>query len=178
MKAIKAFFLSRLMREKALLLLFVMLGVAIWCSSFTNRAGTLAKEFRQTSVELTTQSMVLGQRVQIEEAAKKSIAQLDPSKTFNASGLFAAASGIAKNVGLSNTASDETNDETSSQFIVHNLRFRVRKAEFATIQKFYLEVQKKSPYIGLEQCTLQVDRAQPNQLTAVFKLTSVEVVRP
>jgi hypothetical protein len=56
MKAFKAFFLSRLMREKALLLAFVGIGAVIWLSSFVGRARTFARGFRQTTQEFECQN--------------------------------------------------------------------------------------------------------------------------
>ena len=70
-----------------------------------------------------------------------------------------------------------TNDDPGPQFIMHNLRFSVTKAQWEGLKDFYLKIQQRSPYIVLEQCTVQADRANPSQLSAVFKLRSIEVVR-
>ena len=177
MKAFKAFFLSRLMREKALLLAFVGLGAAIWCSNYAGRAASFWRDYSRTSETLKTQRHVLASGPAIEAAAKKAIAQLDPAKTLNATSLLATITNLAKDAHLDSGRSEDQNDDPGPQFIMHNLRFSVTKALWVDLEGFYGKIQQRSPYIVLEQCTLQADRANPAQLSAVFKLRSIEVVR-
>jgi hypothetical protein len=177
MKAFKAFFLSRLMREKALLLAFVGLGAAIWLSNYANRASSFWREYGRTAETLKMQRKVLASGPAIEAAAKKAIAQLDPAKTLNATSLLATITNLAKDAHLDSGRSEDQNDDPGPQFIMHNLRFSVTKAQWMDLEGFYLKIQQRSPYIVLEQCTVQADRANPNQLSAVFKLRSIEVVR-
>ena len=177
MKAFKAFFLSRLMREKALLLAFVGLGAAIWLSSYASRAASFWREYSGTAETLATQRKVLASGPAIEAAAKKAIAQLDPAKTLNATSLLATITNLAKDAHLDSGRSEDQNDDPGPQFIMHNLRFSVTKALWADLEVFYGKIQQRSPYIVLEQCALQADRANPTQLSAVFKLRSIEVVR-
>ena len=177
MKAFKAFFLSRLMREKALLLAFVGLGAAIWCSNYAGRAASFWRDYSRTSETLKTQRHVLASGPAIEAAAKKAIAQLDPAKTLNATSLLATITNLAKDAHLDSGRSEDQNDDPGPQFIMHNLRFSVTKALWGDLEEFYGKIQQRSPYIVLEQCTLQADRANANQLSAVFKLRSIEVVR-
>jgi hypothetical protein len=177
MKTFKIFFLSRLMREKALLLAFVGLGAVIWLSSFSGRAGAFWKEFSRTGDTLEKQREILASGPAIEAAAKKAIAQLDPKKTLNATNLLATITNLAKETRLDTGRSEDQSDDPSPQFIMHNLRFSANKAPWADLAAFYLKIQQLSPYIVLEQCTVQADRANPNQLSVVFKLRSIEVVR-
>ena len=177
MKAFKAFFLSRLMREKALLLAFVGLFAAIWLYHFVGRAGAFGHEFGHTAATLKLQRDTLARGPAIEVAAKKAIAQLDPAKTLNATSLLATITNLAKDAHLDSGRSEDQKDENSAQFIMHNLRFSVTKAQWADLLEFSGKIQERSPYIVLEQCALQADRANPNQLSAVFRLRSIEVVR-
>ena len=177
MKAFKAFFLSRLMREQALLLAFVGLGAVIWLSSYSGRAAVFWKEFSRTADTLKTQRMVLASGPTIEAQAKKAIAQLDPARTLNATNLLATITNLAKDAHLDTGRSEDQNDEPGAQFIMHNLRFSANKAQFLDLEAFYVKIQQLSPYIVLEQCTVQADRANASQLSAVFKLRSIEVVR-
>jgi len=176
MKAFKAFFLSRLMREKALLLAFVGLGAVIWLANYSGRAAAFWREFSGTSKTLRSQRDDLASGPAIEAAAKKAVAQLDPTKTFNATSLLATITNLSKEAHLDGR-SDDQNDDSGPQFTMHTLRFSVTKAQWADLEDFYLKIQQRSPYIVLEQCTLQTDRANPSQLSAVFKLRSIEVVR-
>ena len=51
------------------------------------------------------------------------------------------------------------------------------KVDWATLKQFYLELSKRSPYIGIEQFSMQVDRANPALLNANFQISSVEISR-
>ena len=177
MKALKAFFLSRLMREKALLLAFVGLGAAIWLFNYVGRATSFSREYISTAATLKKQRDVIVSGPATEAAAKKAIAQLDPAKTLNATSLLATITNLAKDAHLDSGRMEDQNDEPGPQFIMHNLRFSATKARWEDLEEFYLRIQQRSPYIVLEQCTLQADRANPLQISAVFRLRSIEVVR-
>ena len=71
MKVLQAWFLSRVAREKMLLLAFVLLGVAIWASSLLGRGQVWYGDFAATRAELDDQAFWLGRRASIEEAAKR-----------------------------------------------------------------------------------------------------------
>jgi hypothetical protein len=179
MKAFKAFFLSRLMREKALLLAFVGIFAAIWLSNFAGRVSAFSRSFRQTTSDLDQQRRVLNSRQSIEAAAKKAIAQFDPTKTYNLSNLIAAVNQLATAADLKNASIEAFPDAPMPQFEVHSVRFRAVVPNdqpgfgYLKLKKFYLEIGKKAPYIGVEQCVMVVSGAN---LTSEFKLSAVELV--
>jgi hypothetical protein len=176
MKAFKAFFLSRLMREKALLLAFAGIGAAVWLSSFGSRAGVFSRSFRETTHELDQQRRVLNSRQSIEDAAKRAIAQFVPTKTYNQSNLIAAVNQLATAADLKNSPIEAFADTATAQFVMHSVRFRAivpaNEEGFLKLRRFYLELVKKSPYIGIEHCAMVVSGAT---FTAEFKLSAVEI---
>ena len=58
-RTLRIFFLSRLLREKLLLLGFVGIGVAMWASAFSKHVGTFWRAQQVTSGELAFQRQVL-----------------------------------------------------------------------------------------------------------------------
>ena len=128
MKALKAFFLSRLMREKALLLAFVGIFAAIWLSNFTGRASAFTRSFRQTTSDLDQQQKVLDSRQSTEAAAKKAIAQFDPAKTYNLSNLIAAVNQLATAADLDTLPGI---GPTTAQAIVD---YRLQNGSFQSVQ--------------------------------------------
>ena len=48
-------------------------------------------------------------------------------------------------------------------------------ADLSALLKFYGELAQRSPYIGLEQFSLTIDRASPGQLNASFRAVSAEL---
>lgn len=176
MSALKAYFLSRLMREKVLLLGFITLIVVVWFSSFTERARVFQRKFSETGAELQQQRMWLDSSPRIEAVSRQAVARLDPAKTFDSIKLHAELDELAKDAGISMRADDPRN-EPSNYFNVHSLRIRISKVDYASLVKFYTELQKRSPYIGIEQISVQSEPNNPALLTAQLRVSSVEVLR-
>lgn len=175
----KAFFLSRLLREKILLLAFLLLICGVWANSAYKRSTAFSREYSGVALELKEQAAWLGSREQIEADAAHAISQLDPAQTLDSSKLLAEVNRLAAEVGItSNMRADDTRDEHSSQFSLHSIRVTLTKVEYSTLVKFYMALQKRTPYIGLEQFSLHAPQASnPSQLTAMFRLSSVEVAK-
>jgi len=172
----KAFFLSRLFREKLILLAFILLGAAMWLSSAADRAHVFFDQAHATSIELDDQKRWLAGRAQIEAAAKKAIEQLDPSRTYDSVRLQAELVAIAQSVGLTkDTSVDDTQVTPGTQFSLNSVRFVIRNAEWQTLERFYQELSKHAPYIGIEEFSISSNKANPSQLNAALRVSSVEI---
>jgi len=172
----KAFFLSRLFREKLILLAFAALAAAMWLSSAFDRAHGFAQKVHATSTELLDQKQWLAGRTKIEAAAKGAVQQLDPSRTYDSVRLQAELVSIAQSVGLSkDTAIDDAQVTAGAQFSLNSVRFVIRNAEWQTLERFYKELSKRSPYIGIEEFSIFSNKANPAQLNAALRVSSVEI---
>lgn len=178
MKKLRHFFLTRALREKALLLTFLAIGVGIWISSLNRRAQVSVRDYGRTTAELNVQQQWLSQKAEIEASAAAAVQNLDPSKTFNAARLNAELAAIAAAVGLTRDFQTESpRTDRTNQFSVHTIQFTARRAQFDVLTKFYQELLKRAPYIGIEQFALAADRTNPAQLNASLRVTSVEIAR-
>ena len=65
-RSLRAFFMSRLLREKLLLLAFVGLGMLWWLSAFATRAARFSRDQQATSLALAIQQQWLNNRGAIE----------------------------------------------------------------------------------------------------------------
>ena len=173
----KAFFLSRLLREKILLLAFTLLGAAIWLSGVGERVGTQVRALRMTSTDLDVQQRWLLQRERIEKEAGLAIEHLDPSRSFDSVRLQGELNTLARAAGLANYDVSDSRTVRSSQFAVHSVQFSARNADIGALIKFYQALAQRAPYLGLEQFALASNRANPAQLTASWRVTSVEIAR-
>lgn len=174
----KAYFLSRLTREKYLVLALLLIGVAIWGNTVMKRARHIQQTYSATKHELEVQDRWLASKAQIEADAAAAIARLEPARTLDSTKLLAEANRMAAEAGITaNLQVDDIKDEHSAQFALHSLRLTMKKVDYPSLVKFYVELQKRSPYIGLEQFSLQSEPSNPAQLTAIYRLTSVEVLR-
>lgn len=176
--SLRAFFLSRLLREKILLIVFIGFGTVIWLSAFSKRAVAFWREQRTTTVALKTQQDLLNRRVQIQADVEKAAAQLDPAKTFNRNRLIAEVSNLSSAAGFrANTSGEPGQTTTNGQFSVHNYSYTIRnipQTEWMALQKFYVALRDRSPYIGIDQATLVTSPTNRTQLSLQLKVSAVE----
>lgn len=176
-RTLRAFFLGRLLREKLLLVVFALLGVLMWLSSYSKRLGAFWREQRSTTVALNDQQRWLDNRKALEDAAQKAAGRLDASQTLDAVRLVAAVGALASEAGLRNTSSGGATDQSNGQVSIHTLPYMINRADWESLKKFYIALSARSPYIGIEKFTLNSDRANPAQLNLAITVSSVEISR-
>ena len=89
--------------------------------------------------------------------------------------LVAEVTGMAKRAGLAvNTEAPRT--QRSPQFAIHTVQVTTRKAELASLLRFYQELSSKAPYLGLEQVSVQGDRGNPGMVNVNMQIASVELL--
>src|SRR5688572_12770144 len=177
-RTIRAFFLSRALREKLLLVVFVGIAVLWWGSSFVTRASGFWQAQRTTVLRLREQAEWIKNENTIKETAKKTASRLDPTKTLSGNQLVTTVSQLANEAGLKGLqTAGGTVTTTSGQFAVHSQEFVIRNVEWETLGKFYEALQRRSPYISLERFTLTSAANNAAQLTLNLKVTSVEITR-
>ena len=173
----KAYFLSRLLREKILLLALVGIGAAIWLSSVSDRASVQWKKIQATTIDLDIQQRWLLQRERIERGAIVAVERLDPSRTFDAVRLQSELNSLARSAGLSNYNVTDSRVSRTSQFSVHSVQFSVNNADIGSLITFYQMLEQRAPYLGLEDFKLASNASNPAQLRAEWRVTSVEIAR-
>jgi DNA-binding cell septation regulator SpoVG len=172
----KAWFLCKLLREKVLVIGFVLLAALIWLSSAGSRLGKTRLAFAAAGSELNTQANWLANRETIEKLATEAAGKLDASKTYDATFLVAEVMSMAKRAGLAvNTEPPRT--QGSAQFAVHTVLVSARRSEMAAVLRFYQELSDKAPYLSIEELSLQGDRSALGMLNINVRIASVELVR-
>ena len=173
----KTFFLSRLFREKVLLLGLVFVAAFLWLLSMLGRATTFVSDYKNTSATLERQQVMLDAADSVRARSEAALHRLDSSRTFDVVRLQAELDTIATTAGIANkTISDSRTDKTS-QFSVNSAQIQLRNTDYASLVKFYEELKKRSPYIGIDSFTITPNAANPAQLTIAIKVSSVEIVR-
>jgi hypothetical protein len=166
----KAFFLSRLFREKMLLLGLVMLVAVTWLTGALGRTARFKRAFFETSEQLTIQRGWLDRQASIEAEAKAAIQNLEPAKTFDGVRLQAEIDALAKRTGVANYSADPVLSDRTSQFTKHSMQLQIRNAEWDKLRNFYGELRKEAPYIGIEQFKIQVANGKHNMSIRVFSV--------
>ena len=171
----KTFFNSKSIRERVLMSAFLLIAVALWGTSLLGRTRLLQTEWKTTSQDIAEQLDWLKNKAQVENRTAKVTAQLDPTKTFNATQAFAEVNRLAQGMPVEMGA---TRTERTENFAMHSLQVTIRRTDLKQLIKFYLDLSQKAPYLGIDQCSLSLDRANPGQVNAVFRIYSVEVLTP
>jgi hypothetical protein len=172
----KAFFYSCRLREKLLLTGFLLLAAAIWLSSEARRGTARWREWRATARVLQNQRDTIDHRAATEAALTRAAAHLDPARTFNSGTLVGELSRITDQLGVSATSASEIiGTERSGQLAVNTVNCTVRNISLSALLSLVAELDKRAPYIGIEQFMLNV--APNGALTVSLRISSVEVVR-
>lgn len=171
----KAFFQARSLRERVLLLVFALIGLGWWAPAALGRLGTLRRDLKEFTAERETQQMWLSHRTEIEARATAAGRMLNPAKTLDASQAFAELNRMTAGLTAELAAQRSVRAE---QFALHNVQVSIRRADLKGLYGFYEQLSARAPYLGIEQCVVSVDRANPGLLNAVFRVYSIEALRP
>ena len=176
MNPVKSWFLSRILREKMLVLVLVLTAAVIWLSSATDHLKAKLSAYRAAVSTLATQQVWLDAKPEIEKAAEEAVKNLDPSKTYNSTFLVSKILGLAGESGLT-VNTDPPRTLRSSQFSVHTVQVITRRAELPALLRFYQKLASEAPYLGLEYVQITGDRSNPGMINATLQVASVELVR-
>jgi hypothetical protein len=176
MRTLKIFFLSRLLREKLMLVLFVAIAALWWASALVTRASAEYRSHHALTSTLAEQKRWLASRGAIEAAAQQAVKNLDPSKTLDDTRLVGDLIALARehNVTLSNDAPQTVR---TPQFAVHTVQINLQRTDWDSLNAFYYAIADRSPYMGVTQFAI-ASLPNPNQLNASMQVSSVEIVRP
>lgn len=172
----KRSFLTRSLREKALVLAFAVLASLTWLLSALGRSRALAQDWRAVAATGAEQREWLKNQAQIEAQAARATGQLDAARTLNGARLIGELNALASQAGLAPEVSGQRTERTT-QFAFHSAQVTFRRAELAALVRFYEEISKRSPYIGLEQVSLAIDRGAPGTVNATFRVVAAELQR-
>ncbi len=169
-------FMNRTRREKYMVVLFLLAIVIIWGGSLADRAGAISREFETTGSLLQEQQIVLDNAEEIEARMRAGVENLDPERILNGSRLLSEIASIAQRHGL-NPDITPPDTEEGEVFFFHLVRVTIRQADMASLMAFSDDIQRRAPYMGLEQLNLTPNRENPTQLAAVFRISSVELTQ-
>ena len=169
----KRFYNTKSLRERVLMLAFLLIGVAWWGAEILERGRDAGQAWRSLARDAEVQRLWLGQGGKVGERTAVVARQLDPAHTLNAAQAYAEISRLAQ--GLPVEMGAQRTDRTDA-FALHSLQVTFRRTDMAALVKFYGGISARAPYLGIEQCTISVDRTTPGLVNAVFRIYSVEAV--
>lgn len=170
----RRFFLSRTGREQGLMLAFAALAAVAWALGAADRAKIRSQDWRLSRAESEAQQLWLDREAVITARAVAATQQLDPAKTLNGPRLVAELNTLATAAGLSAEVTG-LRTEMAGRFAFHAVQVSFRRVELAALVRFYAELAQRSPYLGLEQVSLAVDRGNPGQLNVTLRVVAAEL---
>lgn len=170
----KKFYNAKSLRERLLMLGFLVIGVAWWGSAVAARVRLNVVAWQSAANDAEMQRLWLAQEATVGERTASVARQLEAGRTMNAAQAFAEVNRLAQGMPIEMGA--QRTDRTDN-FALHSLQVTFRRVDMASLLRFYEGVVARAPYLGIDQCTVSADRATPGSVSAVFRVYSVEAVR-
>jgi hypothetical protein len=172
---VKNFYNTKSLRERLLMLSFLLIGVAWWGSALVGRVRFNVSAWQAAGRDAELQQLWLAQEAAVGARTAAVAQQLDAGRTMNATQALTEVDRLAQ--GLPHDLGGQRTDRTDS-FALHSLSVTFRRVDMAGLLRFYEGVAARAPYLGIDQCTISAERASPGVINAVFRVYSVEAVRP
>jgi hypothetical protein len=169
----KKFFLRLAVRERLLLLVFLGLAAGLWgwgASVRFLRWRTHQADYRRQVAE---QQLWIERKPQIEALARQAALRFQPDRTLDAVRLFSEVNRLAAGM---NFDVDGQRSEQSGRIAIHQVQLNLRLVDITAFLAFYAELQKREPYLGIEQCEFSSERAAAGRLNARIRIYAIEVL--
>jgi hypothetical protein len=170
-------FNGRSQREQALVAIFILLGAAVWLLSSVGRLRRAVEAWHSVRLEQSAQQLWLNRQGEIQQRSVAAAGDLDPTRTYDATGLVSAISSMAKHAGLAPVVDAATSRKTPP-LAHHTARVTFRRAGLPALVRFYDEVTRQAPYLSLDEVAIQTDRSGPGLVNVTLQISATQVLRP
>jgi hypothetical protein len=164
-------------RERYMALAALLVAAFLWASSSWGRTRDSWDAWQSLESEAATQKAWLDKRVEIKAAADAAVKGLDAGRGYDATRLVEEALAAAKDAGL-NPNTDSPKTQKSGKFAVHSLQLSCRRADLASVVRFYQAISPRAPYLAVNALSLQADRGNSGTVTMIVTLSSLELIAP
>ena len=170
------FFRRMTVREKLLLLLFVLVILFLWTGSLLGRISDWNQARRQAKTDLATQEQWLARAGEFTEGLEQALARVDPSKTYSGTQLSGRIDGLLREAGLAGSADiDPVRTREGEIFNDHNIRVRLSRISIAELIRFNKLLRRETPYINIQRVRLNANRRNPEELDVRFEINSFDL---
>jgi len=159
----KAYFLSRHIREKMLILGLVIIAIAFWLPSLIGRTNQLLAEKKLAESKIAEQQPWLDRRDEIDAEEAAAVNKLKPELSFDKLKLTSEITKMAEAASVNPApiiGAATSSKATSRQLSISSIRVTLNNVDMPTLVSFYRELAKRSPYISISDCTIQVRQAR------------------
>jgi len=171
----KHFFFSLKPRERYMALAALLVAALLWSTGAWSRVRAGWDDWRALEESALVQKSWLAKEREVRNATALAVQGLDSGRGYDQAKLVAEAVNATKEAGLSaNTESPKTTK--GGKFAIHSLQMSCRKADLASVLRFYESVKSRAPYLAIGNLSMTADRGSAGTVTFKATLTALELL--
>lgn len=163
--------------ERYMALAAIAVAAILWATSAWGRVHAGWSGWQSLEGEAAIQMAWMEKKAAIKAAAVAAVQDLDAGRGYDTTRLVEEALAAAKEAGLSPTT-DAPKTQKSGKFAVHSLQLSCRRADMASVVKFYQAISPRAPYLAINSLSLQSDRGTAGTVTMQVTVSSLELIAP
>ncbi len=171
----KHFFFSLKPRERFMALAALLVAALLWSTSAWTRVRGGWDDWRALEESALVQKSWLAKEREVRNATALAVQGLDSGHGYDQAKLVAEAVSATNEAGLNaNTESPKTTK--GGKFAIHSLQMSCRKADLASVLRFYESVKSRAPYLAIGNLSMTVDRGSAGTVTFKATITALELL--
>ena len=171
----KHFFFSLKPRERLMALVALLVAATLWSTTAWSRVRGGWDDWRGLEESALVQKSWLAKEREVRNATALAVQGLDSGRGYDQAKLVAEAVNATKEAGLgANTESPKTTK--GGKFAIHSLQMSCRKADLASVLRFYESVKSRAPYLAVGNLSMTADRGTAGTVTFKATLTALELL--
>jgi hypothetical protein len=171
----KHFFFSLKPRERLMGLAALLVAALLWSTGAWARVQGSWDEWQALEEDAIVQKSWIAKEREVRNATAVAVQGLDSGHGYDQAKLVAEAINATNEAGLSaNTESPKTTK--AGKFAVHSLQLSCRKADLASVLRFYESVKSRAPYLAIGNLTMTADRGSAGTVTFKATVTALELL--
>ena len=171
----KHFFFSLKPRERFMALAALLVAATLWSTGAWTRVRGGWDAWRALEEDAVVQKSWLAKEREIRSATALAVQGLDSGHGYDQAKLVAEAVNATKEAGLNaNTEAPKTTK--AGKFAIHSLQMSCRKADLASVLRFYESVKSRAPYLAIGNLSMTADRGSSGTVTFKATITALELL--
>lgn len=171
----KHFFFSLKPRERLMALAALLVAATLWSTGAWARVRGGWDDWRALEESAVVQKAWLAKEREVRNATALAVQGLDSGHGYDQAKLVAEAVNATKEAGLSaNTEAPKT--AKAGKFAIHSLQLSCRKADLASVLRFYESVKTRAPYLAIGNLSMTAERGSAGTVTFKATVTALELL--
>ena len=171
----KALFFGLNARERLMALAALGILAFLWVTAAYGRVSDVWANWTDLEKKAAFHRARFAEEKKIRAEVAVAVQGLDEGRGYDKARLVAEAFAAAKEAGLTPSTEAPTTVK-AGRFAVHSLQMTCRKADMASLVKFYEAIRPRAPYLAMGNLTIQSDRGKEATVTVNIQVTALELI--